>query len=100
MRIIGEIVENIDENKIIEYKPQNVIVDYVKNFWLKNWTTEVLKDGEIFAVESAAKASFMNSYPDADQETLDNFASDTVFHLAFKLSKQGRWIENVTREVE
>lgn len=100
MRIIGEIVETIDENTIMNYKPQSVIVDYVKNFWLKNWTTDVLKSGEVFAVESAAKASFMNIYPDADKETLDNFASDTVFHLAFKLSKQGRWIDNVARETK
>lgn len=97
MRIIGEIVENLDEHTIMEYKPQPVIIDFVSNFWLKNFKTKKLLSFPIDSLEEYCKETFLKSNPLADQDSLENFASDTIFHLSFKLSKQGRWVDDVSK---
>jgi hypothetical protein len=96
MRVIGEIVANLNEQPIMEYKPKPTIVDFVANFWLKHFDTKQLLSFPVDSFEEYCKETLLKSQPDLSEESLNNFASDTVFHLSFRLSKQGRWTDDVT----
>jgi hypothetical protein len=100
LKTIHEIVENLNEHTIMEYKPQPVIIDFVSNFWLKHFDTKTLLDFPVDSLEEYCKETYLKSHPQADESSMENFATDTVFHLSFRLSKQGRWADNVTRKTE
>jgi hypothetical protein len=97
LKTIYEIVENINEHTIMNYEPQPVIIDFVSNFWLKHFDTKTMLEFPIDSFEAYCKETFLKQHPEASENSLDNFASDTVFHLSFRLSKQGRWVDNVTK---
>lgn len=100
MQTIEEIVENLNEHTIMEYQPQPVIIDFVSNFWLKHFDTKQLLAFPVDSLEEYCKETYLKSHPQADPNSLENFASDTVFHLSFRLTKQGRWTDNVAKKTE
>lgn len=87
---VGAMVESMQEYTILTYIPQEVIVDLVENFFLKNFSESDMLKWPVSVLETTAKAMYIETFPDAimDPELLESFAGDVTFYLSAKLSKQ------------
>ena len=75
------------DHTVLKYEPQAVVVDIVRNFWLKHFSPNELRRLQAKEVENKTKKIYLKSYPRADEETLHNFANDVVFHLVYELTE-------------
>lgn len=101
MEFISELVDKMNTHTILEYQPQEVIVDFAENYWMdiSRETGYSLLNVPIKFIETKSKEVYSKQFPDADRKLLKNFTADVVFHIAFKLSNQGRDISRVDRMV-
>jgi hypothetical protein len=88
--VLKDLVEYTEENEILAYITQSVVVDVVENFFMKTFTESQLLDYPLNILENSIKRMYINSYPEAidDEVLLKGFADDVIFYLCAKLAKQ------------
>lgn len=89
-RKIGHIVKDLNTHTVMEYQPEKVIIEYVRDFWLTNYEKDTLLLAPISLIDKHARNTFNRSFPDREEAVAESFSNDTIFHLAFKLSHQGQ----------
>lgn len=94
-RKIGHIVKEMNTHKIMKYIPEKSIVQTVNGLWMPSFGRDTLMLMTIGEAEELAKQSFETLFPDLDQNLKQSFADDTIFHIAFKLSHQGKEVDFV-----
>lgn len=84
------LVESMEENEILAYITQPVVVDVVENFLLKKFNRPQLLDWPLNLLEDSIKRMYINSYPESagDYVFLQSFADDVIFYISARLSKQ------------
>lgn len=87
---LSEVVGRMNEHTILDWQPQAVVADIVENFWMKKYSERQLLNTTVETLEEASKYIYRKSRPLAKEDLLNDFASDVVFHLAYRLSNQGR----------
>lgn len=88
MKRIGSVVSELKDYTIMKYEPQEVVIDIVKNFYLKKYKKDFLLKHSVGFIRAQSKQIYRRSNKSADSETLNNFASDVVFHLAYTIRKE------------
>jgi hypothetical protein len=85
-----DIVEDMEENEILAYITQPVVVDVVENFFMKKFSRPQLLNYPLNLLEDSIKRMYINSYPESagDYTFLQSFADDVIFYLCAKLSNQ------------
>lgn len=92
---IGHMVQRMNTQAIKHYMPEQAIIETVNELWLACFDREVLMFMPINEVEQMARLSFPELYPHLDPKLAQSFADDTIFHIAFKLSHQGKEVDFV-----
>ncbi len=92
---IGHMVQQMNTQVIKHYMPEQAIIETVRELWLTCFDREVLMFMPINEVEQMARLSFPELYPHLDKNLAQSFADDTIFHIAFKLSNQGKEVDFV-----
>lgn len=94
-RKIGHMVKEMNTQKIMKYQPEKAIIETVNELWMPSFDRDVLMLMTIKEAEQLAKESFPELYPHLNQNLAQSFADDTIFHIAFKLSHQGKEVDFV-----
>lgn len=87
---IASHIEKMMEHTILEYNPQPVVVDIVKNFWMKHFSPNELRRLQVNEIEKKTKKIYLKAYPKTHEQILSNFASDVVFHLVYELVEHAK----------
>ena len=87
---LSELVDKMNGHTVLEFAPHVVVFEMVENFFLKKFNTNDLLDFPINMLENQIRRIYLQSFPNADAELLENFSSEVVFYLTFRLSEQGK----------
>lgn len=88
---LSELVDKMNEHTVLDFAPHVVVFDMVENYFLKKFNKDDLLEFPMNMLENRIKYIYLESFPEADKQLLEDFSSEVIFYLTFRLSKQGRF---------